>query len=128
MIGYASVVTGWTKSYKILVHFIRKIRIPSVHRVDHSFNLGQLFEYKNWAEMASGKTPLSCTLHGAIVLDVGINRDTEGRLCGDVDFDAVKDKISAITPVPGGVGPMTIAMLLHNALQLAKKRAYPPHP
>ncbi len=168
----------------------------------HPYNLGQLFEYKNWAEMASGKSPLSCTPHGviqilqrskiqvsgqqvvvlgrsklvgkpvammlqaldatvtmahsrtqnleaicreadlliaaigrprfvkasmvkegAVVIDVGINRDKDGKLCGDVDFEAVKDKASAITPVPGGVGPMTITMLLHNTLQLAKKRA-----
>jgi methylenetetrahydrofolate dehydrogenase (NADP+)/methenyltetrahydrofolate cyclohydrolase len=59
---------------------------------------------------------------GAVVIDVGINRDETGKLCGDVDFDAVKGKTSAITPVPGGVGPMTIAMLLFNTLQLAKKR------
>jgi len=167
----------------------------------HPYNLGQLFEYKNWAEMTSGKSPLSCTPHGviqilqrsklpvsgqhavvlgrsklvgkpiammlqaldatvtmchsrtrnlpavcrqadilvaaigqakfvtasmikegAVILDVGINRDKEGKLCGDVDFEAVKEKTSAITPVPGGVGPMTITMLLHNTLQLAKKR------
>ena len=168
----------------------------------HPINLGQLFEYKNWSEMASGRSPLSCTPHGviqilqrskieiagrravvlgrsklvgkpvsmmlqaldatvtmchsrtidldavcreadilvaaigrakfvkasmvkdgAVVIDVGINRDDAGKLCGDVDFEAVKDKTSAITPVPGGVGPMTIAMLLFNTLQLAKKRA-----
>jgi len=167
----------------------------------HPYNLGQLFEYKSWDEMASGKSPLSCTPHGviqvllrskievagkhvavlgrsklvgkpvammlqaldatvtmchsrtknldavcreadilvaaigrakfvkasmvkdrAVVIDVGINRDEAGKLCGDVDFEAVKDKTSAITPVPGGVGPMTIAMLLFNTLQLAKKR------
>ena len=51
---------------------------------------------------------------GAVVIDVGINRDAEGKLCGDVDFEAVRDKASFITPVPGGVGPMTIAMLLTN--------------
>jgi len=51
---------------------------------------------------------------GAIVIDVGINRLEDGSLCGDVDFDAVKDKAGAITPVPGGVGPMTIAMLMDN--------------
>lgn len=168
----------------------------------HPYNLGQLFEYKSWAEMASGKSPLSCTPHGviqillrskiplagqhavvlgrsklvgkpvammlqaldatvtmchsrtknleatcreadilvaaigqprfvkapmvkdgAVVIDVGINRDAAGKLCGDVDFDAVAPKTSAITPVPGGVGPMTIAMLLFNTLQLARKRA-----
>ncbi len=56
---------------------------------------------------------------GAVVVDVGINRTADGKLVGDVDFDAVKDVASAITPVPGGVGPMTITMLLHNTLQAA---------
>lgn len=51
---------------------------------------------------------------GAVVIDVGMNRDINGKLCGDVDFDAVKDKTSYITPVPGGVGPMTITMLMYN--------------
>ncbi len=166
----------------------------------HPINLGQLFEYKNWSEMAAGRSPLSCTPHGviqilqrsnivisgrravvlgrsklvgkpvammlqaldatvtmchsrtqnleavcreadilvaaigharfvketmvkegAVVIDVGMNRAPEGGLCGDVDFERVKTKASAITPVPGGVGPMTIAMLLFNTLQLAKK-------
>lgn len=54
---------------------------------------------------------------GAIVLDVGINRDEHGKLCGDVDFDDVCNVASAITPVPGGVGPMTITMLLENTLE-----------
>lgn len=56
----------------------------------------------------------------AIVIDIGINRTTEGNLVGDVDFDAVAPKTSYITPVPGGVGPMTIAMLLSNTLKAAK--------
>lgn len=54
---------------------------------------------------------------GAVVIDVGINRDEHGKLCGDVDFEQVKDKAEAISPVPGGVGPMTIAMLLENTLE-----------
>ena len=57
---------------------------------------------------------------GAVVLDVGINRDENGKLCGDVDFDEVAPKASFITPVPGGVGPMTIAMLMKNTLRAAK--------
>ena len=57
---------------------------------------------------------------GAIVLDVGMDRDENGKLCGDVDFDEVKEKASMITPVPGGVGPMTIAMLMRNTLTAAK--------
>ncbi len=51
---------------------------------------------------------------GAVVIDVGMNRDESGKLCGDVDFEAVKEKTSYITPVPGGVGPMTITMLMYN--------------
>lgn len=56
---------------------------------------------------------------GAVVVDVGINRLSDGKLCGDVDFEAVREKAAAITPVPGGVGPMTIAMLLHNTVESA---------
>jgi methylenetetrahydrofolate dehydrogenase (NADP+)/methenyltetrahydrofolate cyclohydrolase len=168
----------------------------------HPYNLGCLFEYKNWQEMIHSGHPLSCTPHGviqvllrskiaiagkrvvvlgrsklvgkpvammllahdatvtlchsrtkdlpavcreadilvaaigqprfvkpamvkdgAVVIDVGINRAPEGGLCGDVEFETVKIKTSAITPVPGGIGPMTVAMLLHNTLQLAKKQA-----
>ena len=57
---------------------------------------------------------------GAVVIDVGMNRDAQGKLCGDVDFAAVEPIASYITPVPGGVGPMTIAMLLKNTLTAAK--------
>ena len=59
---------------------------------------------------------------GAVVIDVGINRDSDGKLCGDVMFDDVKNLASMITPVPGGVGPMTITMLLNNTLLAAKKQ------
>ncbi len=59
---------------------------------------------------------------GAVVIDVGINRNESGKLCGDVDFENVAPKCSYITPVPGGVGPMTITMLLYNTLQLATRR------
>ena len=57
---------------------------------------------------------------GAVVIDVGMDRDENGKLCGDVDFASAEPKASAITPVPGGVGPMTIAMLLTNTLKAAK--------
>lgn len=57
---------------------------------------------------------------GAVVIDVGINRNAEGKLCGDVAFDEVSEKASYITPVPGGVGPMTITMLLQNTITAAK--------
>ena len=62
---------------------------------------------------------------GAIVIDVGINRNAEGRLCGDVDFAAAKERASWITPVPGGVGPMTIATLLANTLRAAELQDQP---
>lgn len=56
---------------------------------------------------------------GVVVIDVGIHRNENNKLCGDVDYDSVIDKVSAITPVPGGVGPMTIAMLMHNCVEAA---------
>lgn len=58
---------------------------------------------------------------GATVIDVGMNRDENGKLCGDVDYENVKEKAAYITPVPGGVGPMTITMLMHNAFIAAKR-------
>jgi len=60
---------------------------------------------------------------GAVVIDVGVNRVGEKKLVGDVDFESVKERASAITPVPGGVGPMTITMLLYNTVESAKRRA-----
>lgn len=60
---------------------------------------------------------------GAVVIDVGMNRNAEGKLCGDVDYAACFDKAGYITPVPGGVGPMTIAMLMRNTLTAAKIRS-----
>ena len=58
---------------------------------------------------------------GAVVIDVGINRLPDGRLVGDVDFEGVRQKASYITPVPGGVGPMTVTMLIHNTVQSAAR-------
>ena len=58
---------------------------------------------------------------GATVIDVGMNRDENGKLCGDVDFDSVCEVAGAITPVPGGVGPMTITMLMKNPINAAKR-------
>jgi len=58
----------------------------------------------------------------AVVIDVGINRNEENKLCGDVDFNNIKDKVKLITPVPGGVGPMTVAMLNYNVIKSYKKR------
>lgn len=74
--------------------------------------------------VAIGRTKFITKEHvkeGAVVIDVGMNRDEFGKLCGDVDFDDVLDKAAAITPVPGGVGPMTITMLLKNTLLSAEE-------
>ena len=62
---------------------------------------------------------------GAVVIDVGMNRNDDGKLCGDVDFDGVREVAGWITPVPGGVGPMTITMLLVNTLEAAERAACP---
>ena len=75
--------------------------------------------------VAVGKTKLvkpDWIKEGAVVIDVGMNRDENGKLCGDVDFDACFDKCAAITPVPKGVGPMTIAMLLDNTVEAFEKK------
>ena len=61
---------------------------------------------------------------GAVVIDVGMDRDENGKLCGDVDYETTEKKASYITPVPGGVGPMTRVMLLQNTLSSAKKKIY----
>ena len=61
---------------------------------------------------------------GAVVIDVGMDRDENGKLCGDVDFETVKEVAGAITPVPGGVGPMTIAMLMQNTVKAAKVQGF----
>jgi methylenetetrahydrofolate dehydrogenase (NADP+)/methenyltetrahydrofolate cyclohydrolase len=74
--------------------------------------------------VATGKPKMidaSMVKAGAIVIDVGINRGADGKLCGDVDFESVKIVAGAITPVPGGVGPMTIAMLLVNTVEAAER-------
>ncbi|MGE6488466.1 bifunctional methylenetetrahydrofolate dehydrogenase/methenyltetrahydrofolate cyclohydrolase FolD [Paenisporosarcina sp. NPDC076898] len=73
--------------------------------------------------VAVGKTKIITSEYvknGAVVIDVGMNRDENNRLCGDVDFETVKEKASYITPVPGGVGPMTITMLMANTVQSAE--------
>jgi len=60
---------------------------------------------------------------GAVVIDVGINRGADGRLCGDVEFEPARARAASITPVPGGVGPMTVAMLLANTVTAAEQAA-----
>lgn len=85
-----------------------------------------LKEYTKQADIviaAVGKAGLITADHikpGAVIIDVGMNRDDQGKLCGDVAYDEVKEKAGYITPVPGGVGPMTIAMLMYNTMKSAK--------
>jgi methylenetetrahydrofolate dehydrogenase (NADP+)/methenyltetrahydrofolate cyclohydrolase len=62
---------------------------------------------------------------GAVVIDVGINRNADGKLCGDVEFETVREVAGWISPVPGGVGPMTITMLLENTVKSAHHRLSP---
>jgi methylenetetrahydrofolate dehydrogenase (NADP+)/methenyltetrahydrofolate cyclohydrolase len=79
--------------------------------------------------MATGKPKMltgAMVKAGAIVIDVGINRGADGKLCGDVDFESVQPIAAAVTPVPGGVGPMTIAMLLVNTIEAAERAAVKP--
>ena len=87
-----------------------------------------LAEYTKTADIlisAVGKVNLvtkDMVKDGATVIDVGMNRDEKGKLVGDVDFENVKEKAAYITPVPGGVGPMTIAMLMNNVIKACKKQ------
>lgn len=86
-------------------------------------NLSEITRTADILISAVGKTDMvtaDMIKDGAIVIDVGMNRNDEGKLVGDVDFEKVKEKASYITPVPGGVGPMTIAMLMNNVIKATK--------
>ncbi len=86
-------------------------------------NLAEVLRRADVVVMAIGKAKFlkaDMIKDGAVVIDVGMNRDENGKLCGDVDFDECEKKASYITPVPGGVGPMTITMLMKNTLTAAK--------
>lgn len=91
----------------------------------HTKRLSQICKTADILIVAIGKAKFvtaDMVKQGAVVIDVGMNRDENGKLCGDVNFEEVSQKASAITPVPGGVGPMTIAMLMKNTLTAAKKQ------
>lgn len=86
-------------------------------------NLAKITKQADILVVAIGKSKFitaDMVKNGAVVVDVGINRDENGKLCGDVDFENVKEKTSWITPVPGGCGPMTVAMLMKNVLGAVK--------
>ena len=89
----------------------------------HTKNLAEICSQADILVSAVGKAGFitaPMVKEGAVVIDVGMNRNAEGKLCGDGDFEAVEKKAGFITPVPGGVGPMTIAMLMRNTLTAAK--------
>jgi methylenetetrahydrofolate dehydrogenase (NADP+)/methenyltetrahydrofolate cyclohydrolase len=84
-----------------------------------TYNLKEITKQADILVVAIGKPKFvdeTFVKEGAVVIDVGIHRDENNKLCGDVDFEKVAPHTSAITPVPGGVGPMTIAMLMHNCV------------
>lgn len=88
----------------------------------HTKDMKEITKRADILVVAIGKAKMideSYIKEGAVIIDVGMDRDENGKLCGDVDFDSVKKKASAITPVPGGVGPMTITMLMHNCVESA---------
>ena len=87
----------------------------------HTKELDKVCQEADILVVAAGKANLIGKNHvkfGAIVIDVGINRNSDGKICGDVDFNAVQGVVKAITPVPGGVGPMTVTMLLSNVVKV----------
>lgn len=90
----------------------------------HTNELGEHTRRADILVVAVGKAKMitaDMVKDGAVVIDVGMNRDEDGKLCGDVDFASVEPKASYITPVPGGVGPMTVAMLMQNTVTAAEK-------
>ena len=92
----------------------------------HTENLGAITREADILVVAVGRSHIitaDMIKEGAVVIDVGINHDpTTGKLCGDVDFEACRERASYITPVPGGVGPMTICMLMANTIECFEKR------
>lgn len=91
----------------------------------HTANLKEIAKRADILIVAIGKAKFvtkDYIKEGAAVIDVGMDRDENGKLCGDVDFESVKEKAGAITPVPGGVGPMTIAMLMNNCVYASMRK------
>lgn len=109
---------------KPLIHLFLEKNATVTCCHSHTKNLKEICKRADILVTAIGKPKLfneEYIKDGAVVIDVGINRDENNKLCGDVNFEKVRDKVSYITPVPGGVGPMTVTMLLVNTKELAKK-------
>lgn len=118
IIGRSQIV-GWPTAQLLLA---QNATVIQCHR--HTADVGHFTRQADILIAAAGQARLigaGDVKEGAVVIDVGMNR-LDGKLVGDVDYDAVFDKVSAITPVPGGVGPMTVTMLMHNTLRLCEKR------
>ena len=118
--GKNCVVVGRSKPMAMLL-LHRNGTVTICH--SHTKNLAEICSQADILVSAVGKAGFitaPMVKEGAVVIDVGMNRNAEGKLCGDVDFEAVEKKAGFITPVPGGVGPMTIAMLMRNTLTAAK--------
>lgn len=120
IIGRSNIVgkSGWHSCF-----CVKTERLPIVH--SHTKNLKEFTAQADIVVAAIGKAnyiTADYIKEGAVVIDVGINRNENGKLCGDVDFAQVSEKASAITPVPGGVGPMTIAMLMQNCLEAFRRQ------
>ena len=105
---------------------ILMLRENATVTIEHSKtkNLKEICKNADILIVAVGKPKMvdaSYVKEGAVVIDVGIHRDADNNLCGDVDFDSVFETAQAVTPVPGGVGPMTIAMLMHNCVEALER-------
>ena len=112
---------------KPVAHMLLKENATVTICHSHTKNLAEFTRMADILIVAIGKPKFitaDMVKDDVVVIDVGINRMEDGKLCGDVDFDAVKDKALAITPVPGGVGPMTVAWLLANSILCADGEIY----
>jgi len=88
-------------------------------------NLEQICKESDRIVSAVGKPgflPLDCFRDGQIVLDVGISYDNNGKICGDIDFAAIENRVAGVTPVPGGIGAVTTSVLMSHVVEAAKKR------
>ena len=123
-IGYLFVLSEERESGALRQLLLRENgTVTIVH--SHTKNLKEITAQADIVVAAIGKAnyiTADYIKEGAVVIDVGINRNENGKLCGDVDFAQVSEKASAITPVPGGVGPMTIAMLMQNCLEAFRRQ------